>query len=198
MSTTSPSPGPRCTPISASRTRACRARSRSTSRAVEDGAGRARCAHRQRRPGRERRLLGAQARRAGLRLKRRCTASRPADLRRRRRDARAGPPGGGAGQDRVSRPRLILDVPPRRQPAAKLVTEPLKLERGDVAAGLAKPAPAEGLEGGDRRAGPLLPRKPDRARHPRRGRGHAGATPRPSIRAKSSTWSRRCSASRMR
>ena len=50
------------------------------------------------------------------------------------------------------------------------VTEPLKLERGDVAAGDGRgAAPAEG-RAARRRPGPFLPRGHDRLRHPRRGR----------------------------
>ena len=65
---------------------------------------------------------------------------------------------------------------------------------GDAAAAhRGRTAPARGPVP-DRRPGAFLSRGPGRARHPRRGRGHARPSPRRSIRPRSSMSSRACSA----
>ena len=118
--------------------------------------------------------LGPQARRAGV-CRNACQLLGPADLCGDRRDARRGAAGGQAGKIEYRDLPHVTDVEASLAAGGKLVTEPLKLERGDVEAGLAASrAPGQG-QGGDRRAGAFLPREPGRARHSGRGRRGAAA-----------------------
>ena len=97
---------------------------------------------------------------------------RPADVRGDRRDARPRAPRRQLAKIEYRDLPAILDVDAARDAGGKLVTEPLKLERGDRR-GRLRQRRQHRLKGTmrDRRAGPLLSRGPDRARDPRRGRG---------------------------
>ncbi len=93
------------------------------------------------------------------------------------RRRRARPRGGAAKLVKIEYRELphITDVDAAIAAGGKLVTEPLKLERGDVEAGLAaSPRRVEG-HGADRRAGAFLSREPGRAG--RAGRGRRGHHP---------------------
>ena len=65
------------------------------------------------------------------------------------------------------------DVDAARSAGGRLVIEPLKLERGDVEAGLAS-APGASKAPCSLAGGPLLSRRPDRPRHSGRGRRRHG------------------------
>ncbi len=150
-------------------------------------------------PGDERCRPGRTARRAGVRRPARSSIVGQSLFAVAADDARAGaraPPGwptidvrGPAGGRSTSTAALPA--------GGELVTEPLTLRARRRRRGASPRAPHR-LAGPDRdrRPGAFLSRRPGRAGRARRGRRHAWSIPRPSIRPRSSTWSRMCWACR--
>ena len=197
MSTTCPSRPACCTSISACRrTRARADRRASTSTPVRAAPGVVGVLTGRRHPGRERRQPGPPPRRAAAR-DRLGRVRRPADLRRRRHDPRAGAARGAAREGRVRGPA----GDPRRRGARRPTRR-----AGDRSAdpdarrrrGRASPPRRAASQGRlrDRRAGAFLPRRPDRARHPGRGRRRHGPFLDPAPDRDPAHGRRRCSACR--
>ena len=184
----------RCTSASASPSARTRAIVSARPRRGARGARRRRGADRGRHPGRQRRQPGRRHD-DPIFATGEVDVPRPAAVRGRRRRRATQARARRAARPRSSTRTCRRSSTSRRRarPGGSCVTEPLDAARAAMPP-RRSPARRTASQGriDDRRPGPFLSRRPGRARHPRRGRRRARSIPRPSTRARSSTWSPMC------